>query len=78
MQGHIPIRRLGAAHDGRLSRSRYSRLHWVVTVGSFTAKSGLIYYLAKLSLDIISTGETAMGGWVGKALCSHRLFSSLA
>ena len=43
-----------------------SRLRRVGTVGSSTAKSGLIYYLAKLAWSITGTRETAMGGWAGK------------
>ena len=43
-----------------------SRLHRVGTVGSSTAKSGVIYYLAKLVLYITGTGESGMGGWVRK------------
>ena len=44
-----------------------SRLHRIGTVGTSTAKGGLINYLAKVNLTVIDTGETAMGGrWVGK------------
>ena len=43
-----------------------SRLHRVGTVGSSTAKSGLIYYLAKLAWAVTGTRETAKGGWAGK------------
>ena len=35
-------------------------------MGSSTAKSGLIYYLAKLARDVTGNGETAKGGWAGK------------
>ena len=48
-QGLTPMRHLGTAQDGRLSRSLGSRLHRVDIIGSSTTKSGLIYYLAKLA-----------------------------
>ena len=38
----------------------------VVPLTPTPSKSGLIYYLAKLAIDVTGTGETTMGGWVGK------------
>ena len=49
--------------------------------GSSPAKSGLIYYLAKLAWDVTDTGETAMGGRVGKCRKGsklHTLVSTVA
>ena len=59
------MRRLGAAQDERLSRTRYQATR-VGTVGSSTAKSGVIYYLPKSAWAVTGTGETTMGGWAGK------------